>query len=235
MQITGGTVSFLRSVQPAQYETKKAEVILTFTLGEGELLEDKLDAVATLAQSKALEMVGAPKTGAAAIIGGAATRTKADIEKEMADKLKAADTATKEDKVTKRPPSAKKAADEAKAAAEAVALPDEGTNVRTQHTVKEGTGNSSPADREISKNPESRTDPADSLDDLLGIEPAAKVITDDDMNTALTRHNAKIKNSVAIRQLVVECVVAAGGKAPCQARDIPQDKRAAFLEALVKL
>jgi len=61
MQITGGKVTFGRSVQPAQYETKKAEVEITFTLAEGEALGDTLNHAASVAQDKALEMVGLKK------------------------------------------------------------------------------------------------------------------------------------------------------------------------------
>ena len=35
MHISSGRVVYLRSVQPAQYETKKAEVELTFAFGRG--------------------------------------------------------------------------------------------------------------------------------------------------------------------------------------------------------
>jgi hypothetical protein len=60
-QITAGKVSFARSVQPAQYETKKAEVELSFSLAEGEELGAFLDDVAAKAQEKALQMVGLVK------------------------------------------------------------------------------------------------------------------------------------------------------------------------------
>lgn len=58
MQITGGTIVFARVIQPAQYESKKAEVTLTFALSEGEQIGDYLDQVGSMAQNKALEMVG---------------------------------------------------------------------------------------------------------------------------------------------------------------------------------
>jgi hypothetical protein len=57
-QITGGRVVFSRTVQPAQYESKKSEVELTFVLAEGEKLADTLDQIGKLVQDKALEMVG---------------------------------------------------------------------------------------------------------------------------------------------------------------------------------
>lgn len=66
MQITGGKVAYLRSVQPAQYETKRCEVEITFTLGEGETLSNQLDIAAKAAMDKVHEVVGlkaAPAAG----------------------------------------------------------------------------------------------------------------------------------------------------------------------------
>lgn len=62
MQITGGKVSFTRSVKPADYEKKEATVELSFNVSEGEGdAEAMLDHVAALAQGKALELVGLKK------------------------------------------------------------------------------------------------------------------------------------------------------------------------------
>jgi hypothetical protein len=58
MQITGGRVVYSRTVQPAQYESKRGEVELTFVLAEGEDLGAALDEVADLVKAKALDMVG---------------------------------------------------------------------------------------------------------------------------------------------------------------------------------
>lgn len=65
-QITGGTVSFRRVVQPAQYESKEASVNLSFVVDEGssqEVVHDMLEAVAQTARTKALEMVGLRPAG----------------------------------------------------------------------------------------------------------------------------------------------------------------------------
>jgi hypothetical protein len=61
--INGGRVVFSRSVQPAQYESKKAEVELTFIIPEGNDPADTsmLDQAMALAQAKALEAVGLKK------------------------------------------------------------------------------------------------------------------------------------------------------------------------------
>lgn len=58
MQITGGRVVYARTVQPAQYESKKSEVELSFTLDEGEKLGNALEEVGEIVQEKALALVG---------------------------------------------------------------------------------------------------------------------------------------------------------------------------------
>jgi hypothetical protein len=58
VQITQGKVIYSRTIQPAQYESKKAEVELTFVLAEGEDLGNALDETAEIVKAKALEMVG---------------------------------------------------------------------------------------------------------------------------------------------------------------------------------
>ncbi len=57
MQITSGRVVYSRTVQPAQYESKRAEIELTFVLAEGEKLGDALDKTAELAKTKCLDLV----------------------------------------------------------------------------------------------------------------------------------------------------------------------------------
>ncbi len=58
VQITGGRVLYSRTVQPAQYETKRAEVEVAFVLAEGEDLGENLDEAASIVKKKALQMVG---------------------------------------------------------------------------------------------------------------------------------------------------------------------------------
>jgi hypothetical protein len=58
MQIISGRVVFARTVQPAQYESKKAEVELNFVLAEGEELDATIDIVAGHAMDTVLAMVG---------------------------------------------------------------------------------------------------------------------------------------------------------------------------------
>ena len=61
MPITGGSVTYGRTVQPAQYESKKAEVTITFAVEDSasdEAVEAIKSKAATMAQSTALELVG---------------------------------------------------------------------------------------------------------------------------------------------------------------------------------
>ena len=60
-QITGGSVTFGRTVQPAQYESKKAEVTMTFVCAEDDtpaMWEEMLNGASAMARDKALELVG---------------------------------------------------------------------------------------------------------------------------------------------------------------------------------
>ena len=58
MQITSGRVVYSRTVQPAQYESKRAEVELNFVLTEGEELGHTLAAVADRCKNQVFTMVG---------------------------------------------------------------------------------------------------------------------------------------------------------------------------------
>jgi hypothetical protein len=114
MHITSGRVVFSRKVAPAQYESKTAEVELTFILAEDEELGDTLDVVGQQAKAKALELVGLKSSvEAAAPTPGPAPekldmRTKEAKAKAAADKaaaaaaLNAKDTSTKQ--TTASPP-----------------------------------------------------------------------------------------------------------------------------------
>lgn len=198
MQITGGKVVFSRSVQPAQYETKKAEVEIQFTLAEGEKLENQLDIAAKFAQDKALEMVGLQKPAVTTAAPKAAVPTKAQGEttpaektgkEAAAEKLNAADT-----KKAKAPP-------------------------KTGAAISTGEERKDPDNNDIS--------------DLLGETPAeVKTITDKDLSAACNAQNGKMKEGApSIRKLIEKFA----GPLPKQVRDIPQEKRQAFLDELKAL
>lgn len=217
MQITGGKVIFQRSVQPAQYETKKAEVELSFTLSEGESLEGKLDEVSAIAQAKALELVGLkPATTTVKPTSVPATKpatepkgkTKADLEVEQNAKLNGKEVKpVKEKKTPPKPPAENIMGD-----------------------VEEITANISTG--------EERKDPAQVSEDdeLLGLggEAADEPVTDEELVSQVAKHNAKIKNPTAIKLLIAE-YFEKGGKVQPALKLIPANKRRDFLDKLLKL
>ena len=56
-QITSGRVVFARTVQPANFESKRAEVELSFVLAEGEELKDTLEKVGLQCRAAVLDLV----------------------------------------------------------------------------------------------------------------------------------------------------------------------------------
>lgn len=106
MSITGGSVTYGRTVQPAQYESKKAEVTIHFAVEDGAsdaAIEEVKAKAATMAQQTALELVGMaaeakPTTGKRTSKPAAEPKpeVKAEGNKEAAAaKMNAADAAKK--------------------------------------------------------------------------------------------------------------------------------------------
>jgi hypothetical protein len=58
MPVTGGKISFSRTVRPADFESKSSTVELSFVLDDGDTLETVLSDLGKVAQAKALELVG---------------------------------------------------------------------------------------------------------------------------------------------------------------------------------
>lgn len=206
--ITGGKVTFGRVVQPAQYETKRAEVEIFFSLPEGvgaDAAQDELNKAADMAQAKALELVGLKKAEKAPEKPAEAAPEKPKAEKPKAEVPKA--TRTKAD-IEK---------EVVAAAGGTVELPKD------------------PAPN-ISTNPEDRKDPAQVEDDPAAVgddalfTADAAPVTDADLRNAITKKQEKIKNAVAIRGLIGKYVKPGQG-----AGDIAADKRQAFLVELEAL
>jgi hypothetical protein len=209
MQITGGRVSFGRSVQPAQYEGRKAEVELTFALEEGTTeaaAKAALDHVAAMAKAKALEIVKDDKATAKAAAEAPPVTPKATTEPKTAPKGK-----TKADLEAEQ--NAKLAASGGKATVAGDDLVEEKPAISTGGERKD------PA----------QADP-DGLDD--GAAPAAKVYSDKDLTDTASKVNAIIKNPQAIKDVRAKYT-----DTPTAAiATIPQEKRAGFvadLEALL--
>lgn len=207
MQITGGIISFERKTQPAQYEGKHAKVELTFAMGEGEELGDKLDQVAILAKNKALEMVDlkpsttttgvkvetAPATPPAG--GKEPRKPRANAkspETKAADSLETAQTAA----TPPATPPATKAADD---------LPD--------------------AKPQISTQPENRVGPGDVDPDLV----APTTISDETLVKFVSTVAAKYKDGSGFDK-IRDFRDTFPGSTKVQVRQIPQELRKAFVD-----
>jgi hypothetical protein len=203
-QITAGKISFARSVQPAQYETKKAEVELSFSLAEGEELGAWLDDVAAKAQAKALEMIGLkPATEAKpATTKKAEVKPPAEVQKEDSKKTYAVHKATEE---------AKALAEKSNTAKDIASLDD-------VHGVKGGEGIIGSLGH------------ADPDADLLADVP--KEVTDQDLVAAVTRKNQELKDPKKIHALRETFVKLPKGLRDIPAADRP--RFLAELEALKK-
>lgn len=62
-KITSGRVVFSKTVQDAQFEPRRAEVELSFAVGEGEDVGDAVTAAGEQAREAALALVGAGSAG----------------------------------------------------------------------------------------------------------------------------------------------------------------------------
>lgn len=229
-QITGGRVVYGRTVQPAQYESKKAEVEITFAVAEGEDHAALLDLAAKVACDKAHEMVGLKPIAKSAVAasepksvgqGTAITASPGGNKEAAAAAMNAKDTkAEPEKRKPGRPP---------RVPVDPAALDDDAKG----HQAKMDESN--PAKANISTG-EARVDPAQEDDDLLGdIAPAAQDITDRDITDAVTKKNAKLKQTHQgeapgmIRALIAS-YFPAGAVASCA--KLPKDVRADFLKKL---
>jgi hypothetical protein len=210
-QITAGKVSFARSVQPAQYETKKAEVELSFSLAEGEELGAWLDDVAAKAQAKALEMVGLKPAQEAKHVSVAKAQPKskdvldAEIAKaEVQEKQKAKEAYAAKQRVGEDLEAAKKLAEKSNTAK----VPVDSLMDLAENTNGQGL--------------------ADPDADLLADVP--KEVSDQDLVAAVTRKNQELKDPKKIHALRETFV-----KLPKGLRDIPAADRPRFLAELEAL
>lgn len=217
--ITGGRVSFTRTVQPAPYESKSATVELSFDTAE------TLDQASTLAVAKALAMVGLRPAwidaGAATnIILDADTISDADRAKAAFAASNAAPGAGSEDK---KPPGP--VGDKGKSTGKAARPPK--ASVPEVNGAKVTPANPAAIEEEevvtMDAAVATAKDPAAIDDDEL-FSSAVAEITDADLIKEITEHNGKVKNPLKIRELVGRYL-----DKPGKATDIAQRKRAAFV------
>lgn len=223
-QITNGRVTFGRNVKTAEYEGKKAEVEISFAVGEGEDYKDVLDLAATTARDKAYEILGllkppATATSTAAVQAAAAPQTEAPktparrgpkkppVQEVVLTEADKAEIAAKLEAASKLTPGI--------STGEQRRDPNNPDDVDDLENLGNETGTQSSGDEE-------------NLDDLLGGAPAP--VTDEDLVSAITTKNAKLKNPVAIRQLIGKFVKPGG-----QAREIAAENRQDFLDQLAAL
>lgn len=180
-QITGGSVTYGRTAKVAEYESKRADVTLAFSVGDGEDHEVMLAKAALLAHAKCHEMLG--QKAPAATNDPAPRKTKTDKDKLVEEKIRS----------TSAPPATALAA-------------------------------SDPAAIEPPKAEAEKSAGPATVEDWAG---EAGEVTDETLMNAITKKNAAIKNPPAIRALIGKYVAP-----PKQAREIPQEKRAAFLAEL---
>ncbi len=196
-RITGGEVTYGRTVKTGEYENKRVDVKLSFGVDESESHETALGLSAASAVAKAHEMLG------------------------MAPVVSASPKP-----VTRRTAS--------------VPGPTE-TPAPTANSNRSGvppTSGPLGAEDPITGIPEGlkRTkpdEPADPLGDVLGeaASPAPAEVTDKALVEAVTRHNGKIKNPIAIRELLTKYMGGVTGTLIT----LPKDKRAAFIAELEQI
>lgn len=219
-QVTGGRVVFSRTVKVTEYEPKKAEAELTFSLDEGEDYKELFDHASAAAAHKVYEMLGLkvpmpsapqphdPLTGDDAKAAYAA--------KAAQDKLKQTEIPASTKRGPGRPPKAKTepAVEPDFDPADPTKLPE---NLRrAQNTVASSANGNGAA----------VPDPA-AVEEPEEWAAEASEVTDVDLTKAVGAVNAKIKNAPAIKQLIGKYV-----KPPGQLREVPQAKRQAFLVEL---
>lgn len=206
-QITNGEVAYGRTIKTGDFENKRVDVKLSFSVGEGESHEGILNTVSHLAISKAHEMAGLAKPAqpaAPAVVTGTRVATDKDA---LATAAAGGATGTTETvkRGPGRPPKVDKPAAPAAAAAEAAAI-----DVVTEQTTK--------AEDVVE-------------DDASLFTSAAVEITDKDLTEAVTKKNQEVKNPPAIRKLIGEFA----GPPPKTIRDVPAAVRAKFLEKLAEV
>lgn len=225
LTVSGGALTYERSVKVADYENKKLALTLTFGVPEGsEVLPDELDGLIDGAIDRVHEKLGLKpvvrKPTAFEEAGGQTNVSQAATAPAAAPKSRG-----------KRPP-----------IVETKVTPEEVAAALTERQAREARGN-------ISENPEDRKDAANPADvddtaaatvegankDPAGFDDelftgAAPEITDSVLMDAITKKNAALKDPVKIRQLIGKYVTA-----PKPAREIPAAVRQAFLDDLDKL
>ena len=198
-RITGGEVTYGRTVKTGEYENKRVDVKLSFGVDESESHETALGLSAASAVAKAHEMLGmAPVVSASP---KPVTRRTASVPGPTETPAPTANS--NRSGVPPTPGSVLGAED-----------PITG--------IPEGLKAANRA------NP---AEPVDPLGDVLGDAAPPAEVTDKALVEAVTRHNGKIKNPIAIRELLTKYMGGVTGTLIT----LPKDKRAAFIAELEQI
>lgn len=205
--IIGGKISYSRTVRPADFESKNALVELSF---EGDPSDADLD--------------------------GILNRASTHVHATLGLKPRATEPMAEKPRTSKKPPTTVSVSAEEVAARVASNKADAAAEVVDEPQIRKSPENrvDPAAKAEMPDIPaaldRTKPEPADSLDDILGLE-TPKEISDADLTSEVTKKNAAIKNPIAIKGLVKKFA----GDPPKGLRDVPQDKRADFLVELKAL
>ena len=199
-RITGGEVTYGRTVKTGDFENKRVDVKLSFGVDENESHEAALGNAANAAVARAHEMLGMVNVVGAQSAAGQSVAAQKPVARR---------TASTTDKV------------EAKVAAGT----GEVTKVGPLGAEDPITGIPEGLKRTATASPNNPV--ADPLD-FLGPTPPPAEVTDKELVERVTRHNAKIKNPVAIRELVTK-------HGATNLVSLSQDKRSQFLTEMEAL
>lgn len=210
-KISGGTVTFGRTVNLGDYNSKKAEATIGFSVEDG----GSIDEASAVAVAKVNELLGiAPKIAGVepaktTVYPAKETHDAAGIKEANAGKLEA------EKKKPGRPPKVAPAAEPAKVEDD---FPDIPEDLKAKPQISTGEERKGPEDK----------------DEDWGAEAAA--VTDLEMTSKMNHKNGELRKTHGdaaapmIRKLIGKYVTP-----PKTAREIPAEARAKFLEELAAL
>lgn len=204
-QVTNGVVKYGRTVKTGDYENKRADVELSFTVAEGENPEHAIFTVGNMAAAHCNAILNVPNE--TPVAKPAAAEAPKSVKK--AAKVESKAEAPKAETVE---------VDEAEVPA-----------ILKGKMLDPTTGKPAMKNGEIVDNDPLGID--DGLGDLLGIAEPAKEVTDVALHDATQKCQDETRNPLAIRKLLDSL----GIKAPLRVIDLAQEKRPAYLEGLKKI
>ena len=235
-QITKGRVTYGRTIQPAQYESKKAEVEIEFVIGEGEEVGEWLDRAGQMAQDKAHELVGIRKQSRAeAPLPSATVKTADDQKAAYAAKVEPKPAEPEKPKRQGRPPNPDKA--KAEPAPNISTDPEDRKDPADMSDVEDPVVKAKAAVEAAEKAvAEAAAKEAADLAEMMGDEPAEVVeeITDKQLVEAIGLKNKSLadKNNGIPQPGKIKEVIK---KYAMHVHSVPQEKRKQFIAEIAAL